>query len=85
MDEISKNFDKETSSIKRSQKHKRLSSIEDEKKIIKELRVVRPFIRIPGRQTESLKKQPRNPITKLNMEDFIKWIEKYKLKFFYEL
>ncbi|XP_053405511.1 uncharacterized protein LOC123528628 [Mercenaria mercenaria] len=84
MDEISKNIDKETSSIKRSQKHKRLSSIEDEQKIIKELRVVRPFLNIPGRHTETLK-MTKNPITKLNMEALIKWIEQYKLKFYYEL
>ncbi|XP_053388326.1 uncharacterized protein LOC128551481 [Mercenaria mercenaria] len=84
MDKISKNFDKETSSIKRSQKHKRFSFIEDEQKIIKELRVVRPFLNIPGRHTETLK-MAKNPITKLNMEALIKWIEHYKLRFYYEL
>ncbi|WAR12560.1 LOW QUALITY PROTEIN: hypothetical protein MAR_026740 [Mya arenaria] len=73
------------SCINRSQKHKRLSSIEDEKKILKDLRVTRPFLKTAGRKANSLKRRPKHPEAKLNMDDFIKWIEKNKLKFYYEL
>ncbi|WAR27510.1 hypothetical protein MAR_013214, partial [Mya arenaria] len=77
-------FDTETSRIKRSQKHRRLSSIEDEKKILKDLRVIRPLLKTAVRQANSLKRRPKHPVAKLNIVDFIKWIEKNKLKFYYE-
>jgi len=85
MNEISEHFDKETGTIKRAQKHKRLSSFDDERKIISNLRAVRPFLETPGRKVQSMKKSPKNPITKLALEDFIKWIEFHKVNLFYEL
>lgn len=85
MNKISNLFHKEIFSIKRSQKHKRLSSVEDEKKIIQDLRLVRPFFNKPGRLTDSLKKKPVNPITKLDTGHLIKWVETNKVKFFFEL
>lgn len=85
MNEISEHFDNETNTIKRAQKHKRLSSFEDEKKIISCLRVTRPFLEISGRQVESIKKVPKNPVAKLDLEAFIKWIEYHKINLFYEV
>ncbi|KAH3738206.1 hypothetical protein DPMN_044834 [Dreissena polymorpha] len=85
LNEISDQFDQETFTIKRAQKHKRLSCFEDEKTIISSLRAIRPFLVTPGRRVASMKKTPTNPITKLNLEEFIKWNETHNLKMFYEL
>lgn len=85
MDEITKNFDSETSVVTRAQKHKMLSSVEDELKIVKDLREVRPFLDIPGRRADSFRKQPKHPITKLNLDDLTLWIEKHKTLLYYEL
>ncbi|KAH3795409.1 hypothetical protein DPMN_148959 [Dreissena polymorpha] len=71
LNEISDHFCQETFTIKRAQRHKRLSSFADEKKIISSLRAIRPFLVTAGRQVAPMKKTPRNPITKLNLEEFI--------------
>ena len=83
-DEVTNNFDKETAVIKWAQKHKTLSSVEDEMKIMKNLRQERPFIETPGRHS-SFKKEPKSPVVKLNFDDFTLWIEKHKTLLFYEL
>lgn len=85
MNEISEVFDKQTSVIKRAQKHKRLSSSEDEHKILSDLKTIKPFTKIPGRQAKSFKKQVQNPITKLSLVDLHKWIQKYQKKYFFEV
>ena len=85
MNEISEHFDVETSTVKRAQKHKKLSSLEDEKKILRYLRVIRPFVTVTGREIKSQKKNPKNPIAKLNIEDLKGWLEKHKVNFYYEL
>lgn len=85
MNELSVVFDKETSVITRAQKHKRISSIEDELKILSDLKSIKPFTKLPGRQAESLKKITKNPISKLCMADFKMWIKQYQQKFFFEL
>ena len=79
------NFDSETSTLIRAQKHKRLSSLEDEKRIIETLRAVRPFMTVPGRKICTQKKDTKNPITKLDMEAFKQWIEKQKVNLIYQL
>ncbi|KAH3820870.1 hypothetical protein DPMN_122619 [Dreissena polymorpha] len=85
INEISEAFEKESSVIKRAQKHKRISSVEDENKIISDLKNVKLFTNFPGRLTESLNKQTKNPISKLSMVDLHKWIQKYLTKFFFEV
>ena len=85
MNEISEHFDVETSTVKRAQKHKKLSSLEDEKKVLRCLRVIRPFVTVTGREIKSQKKDPKNPIAKLNIEDLKGWLEKHKVNFYYEL
>lgn len=72
LNEIAMNFDDASAVITRSQKHKKLSSVEDENKVVKDLRSVRPFLETPGRQ---LKRAPNNPIFKLNMDDIMTWIK----------
>ncbi|XP_053382760.1 uncharacterized protein LOC128549647 [Mercenaria mercenaria] len=59
MNEISEHFDKETSTVTQAQKHKRLSSFEDENKIIKNLRKIRPFLETPGLKLNRWKKPPK--------------------------
>lgn len=85
MNEISEVFDKETSVLTRAQKHKRVSSKDDETRIICDLNSVKPFTKVPGRKAAFFKKQPRNPLTKLNVIDFINWIRLYQHKFYFEL
>lgn len=85
MNEISQVFDKETSVITRAQKHIRISSKEDEIRIICDLKPIKPFTKVPGREATFFKKHPKNPLTKLNVIDFINWIKHYQYKFFYEL
>jgi len=87
MEEISNNFDKKTGVVQRAHKHKKLSSFEDEdeKQIIRDLRQIKPFMEVSGRQSESLKKVPKNPIKKLNTADILKWILHHKMLLHYEL
>ena len=85
MNEISQVFDKETGVTMRAQKHKHISSKEDEIRIISDLKSIQPFTKVPGRQATGFKKHPKHPLTKLNVLDFIKWIKGYQYKFFYEL
>jgi hypothetical protein len=59
MEEISNNFDKKTGVVQRAHKHKKLSSFEDEKQIIRDLRQIKPFMEVCGRQSESLKNVPK--------------------------
>jgi len=40
---------------------------------------------VTGRQIKSQKKNPKNPIAKLNIEDLKGWLEKHKVNFYYEL
>jgi len=84
MEEISNNFDKKTGVVQRAHKHKK-HSFEDEKQIIRDLRKIKPFMEVCGRQSESLKKVPKNPIKKLNTADILKWILHHKMLLHYEL
>ena len=85
MQEICDNFDNETQIVRRAQKHKTISSYEDEKHIVSDLRSLRPFQHNCGRRIDSLKKVPKNPVTKVEIEKIVKWIETHKVNLFYEL
>lgn len=82
--EIAGHFDNETSTVTRAKKHKKLSAVEDEKKIIDCLRTIRPFLEVPGRKVNSIKKSPKNPITKLVMNDLLQWMEYHKVSLHYQ-
>ncbi|WAR23371.1 hypothetical protein MAR_037040 [Mya arenaria] len=79
MNEISHKYDTETHVCRRAQKHKTPSSYQDELHLITDLRSVRPFHHVCGRCIRSLKNMPKNPITKLDMDELVLWIEKHKL------
>lgn len=85
MEEISNNFDKNTKVIQRAQKHKKLSSFEDEKQIIRDLRKIRPFVIVSECRSKSLKKVNKNPVKKLDKSAILNWILHHKMLLFYEL
>ncbi|KAH3769541.1 hypothetical protein DPMN_170814 [Dreissena polymorpha] len=85
MKKICDNFDEQTKVVHRAQKHKVLSSVEDEKAIIKDLRKVRPFQHVCGRQIASMKHCPKNPVKTINTEELHKWISQNQIKFYYEI
>ncbi|KAH3771970.1 hypothetical protein DPMN_173301 [Dreissena polymorpha] len=85
MKKICDNFDEQTKVVHRAQRHKVLSSVEDEKAIIKDLRKVRPFQHVCGRQIASMKHCPKNPVKKINTEELHKWISQNQIKFYYEI
>ena len=84
MEEISTNFDTETHVIHRAQRHKRPSSHEDELKIVRDLKQVKPFVHVPNRQIPSQSRAPRNPIMKLDIEKLNSWISYHKMLCYYE-
>ncbi|WAR07882.1 hypothetical protein MAR_017840 [Mya arenaria] len=84
MEEISNNFDKKTGVVQRAHKQKKLSSFVRMKNK-RDLRWIKPFMEMCGRQSESLKKVPKNPIKKLDMADILKWILHHKMLLYYEL
>ncbi|XP_052809488.1 uncharacterized protein LOC128237953 [Mya arenaria] len=85
MNEISDKYDTETHVCRRAQKHKTPSSYQDELHLITDLRSVRPFHHVCGRCIQSLKNMPKNPITKLDMDELVLWIEKHKLHMYYDV
>ena len=82
---ISEVYDHSSSTIIRANKHKVPSSLEDEKLILKDLRHVRPFHKVPGRELDNIRTMPKSPALKLNIEEFVAWLRSNQIKFFYEL
>ena len=75
---IVETFDAEVSLHTQSSSHAHKSASEDERKILKELRKLRPFHHTAGREHASFPNVTSNPIHALNEVDFQAWLEKHK-------
>jgi hypothetical protein len=85
LDEISRQYDKTTHVLKRAQLHRAQSAKEDELCILKDLRMVRPLCKRPGRQLDNFPNLKSSELEKLNQEKFHKWITYHKKRYDVEI
>ena len=78
IERIAHNFDTKTGVRIRSKKHSEISSIPDEKKIIDDLRKIRPFKHDPGRKFEQFEKVVPSMLEHYKGHTFRTWFLKHK-------
>ena len=80
--EVVDNFDNCTGKIRNSSRHTISSSVEDEKEIVKDILLLKPFQHTPGRMHESFPNIKRSPLRYLKVNEFYKWLDKHKKEHF---
>ena len=76
--EIVEAFEKQTRMHRKSSLHSHKSSAGDEKIIMEDLRSLRPFKQVDGREFESFKDISHNPASPLDENEFVSWINRHK-------
>ncbi len=76
--EIVEAFEKQTRMHCKSSSHSHKSSAGDEKVIMEDLRSLRPFKQVNGREFESFKGISHNPASPLDENEFVSWINRHK-------
>ena len=73
--DISSHFDQTTVVGKRSKKHKKSSSVEDEERIISDLRQLRPFMHRDGRCHQTFEHISSSVMSSFNSVAYNTWIK----------
>ena len=76
--EIVEAFEKQTCMHRKSSSHSHKSSAGDEKVIMEDLRSLRPFKQVNGREFEYFKGISHNPASPLDENEFVSWINRHK-------
>ena len=75
--DITTNYDKVSSISTQSSRHTTRGSKEDEVNMIKDLRQLRPFQKIPGRNRASFPGIAESPLFDLDMDEYNRWVHKH--------
>ena len=75
--DITTNYDQVSSISTQSSRHTTRSSKEDEVNMIKDLRQLRPFRKIPGRNHASFLGIAKSPLSDLDMDEYNHWVHKH--------
>jgi hypothetical protein len=84
MSQIAEQYDSSSGVIVRANKHKKKSAYEDEMKIIRDLKEVRPFLGQTGRTFEKFTNIVAPFHSSLKQEDYTAWINYHKQKLQFE-
>lgn len=79
IEKISGHYDNVTNVRVRSKRHKTTSALEDERRIVEDLRKIRPFSHVQGRKFANFKNVPSTLLEKFDGFTFKSWFTKHKL------
>ena len=76
--QIAENYDKQVNRPVHSSSHSHQSSVLDDKKILADLRTLKPFNTIPNRKHDSFQEISSDPLATLDETELARWLSRHK-------
>ena len=76
--QIVENYDQQVNRVDHASAHSHQSSVSDEKKILADLRTLKPFGTVPNRKHESFQDISSEPLATLDETELAKWLSRHK-------